>query len=72
MQRPEIKRLNPSDITSEVFVIAPSQIEYISQIFGTAVANSMNMRPFASKITQLAQQALRHALTAAKTQGAKQ
>ncbi len=66
-----IKNLNPSDITSDVFVIAPTQIEYISRMFGNTVADTMNMRPFASKIRQIAEQALRHALSSARTMGEK-
>ena len=67
MQQP-IKKLNPSDITSDIFVIAPTQIEYISRLFGNTVANTMNMRTFAPKIRQIAEQALRHALNSAKNQ----
>ena len=67
MQQP-IKKLNPSDITSDVYVIAPTQIEYISRLFGNTVANTMNMRTFAPKIRQIAEQALRHALSAAINQ----
>ncbi len=66
-----IQKLNPSSITSEVFIIAPSQIEYIAQIFGDSVADAMNMRTFAQKIRQIAEQSLRTALTAAKHQGEK-
>ncbi len=66
-----IQKLNPSNITSEVFIIAPSQIEYIAQIFGDSVADAMNMRTFAQKIRQIAEQSLRTALTAAKHQGEK-
>ena len=68
MQQP-IKKLNPANITSDVFVIAPTQIEYISEMFGNTVADTMNMRTFAPKIRQIAEQALRHALGAAKKQG---
>lgn len=67
----QIQQLKTSDITSEVFVIAPTQIEYIAQIFGDGVADAMNMRAFSQKIRQLAQQALRHALIAARHQGEK-
>ena len=68
MQQP-IKKLNPSDITSDVCIIAPTQIEYISRLFGNTVADTMNMRTFAPKIRQIAEQALRHALNSAKTMG---
>ena len=67
--REPIQKLNTQNITSEVFVIAPTQIEYISRIFGNTVADTMNMRTFAPKIRQIAEQALRHALNAAKKQG---
>ena len=59
--REPVYRLNPSNITSEVFVIAPTQIEYISQIFADSVADAMNMRTFVQK--------LRTALSAARHQG---
>lgn len=68
----QIQTLNPKDITSDVYIIAPTQIEYISRLFGNTVADTMNMRTFAPKIRQIAEQALRHALTSAKTQGVKQ
>ncbi len=67
--REPVYRLNPSNITSEVFVIAPTQIEYISQIFADSVADAMNMRTFAQKIRQIAEQSLRTALSAARHQG---
>ncbi len=66
-----VYHLNPSNITSEVFVIAPTQIEYIAQIFGDSVADAMNMRTFAQKIRQIAEQSLRTALQGAKHQGEK-
>ncbi len=68
MQQP-VKKLNPADITSDVYIVAPTQIEYIARIFGNTVADRMNMRTFAPKIRQIAEQALRHALGSAKTQG---
>lgn len=67
--RENVQRLSPSNITSEVFVIAPTQIEYIAQIFGDSVADAMNMRTFAQKIRQIAEQSLRTALSVAKHQG---
>lgn len=66
-----IRRLNPANITSEVYVIAPTQIEYISQIFADNVADALNLRTFAQKIRQIAEQSLRTALSAAKHQGEK-
>jgi len=64
-----IKKLCASDISSEVFVISPSQIEYIAQLFGDSVADAMNMRTFSQKIRQIAEQSLRKALITAKKQG---
>lgn len=69
--RENVYRLSPSNITSEVFVIAPTQIEYIAQIFGDSVADAMNMRTFAQKLRQIAEQSLKTALIAAKHQGEK-
>ena len=67
--REPVYKLNPSNITSDVFVIAPKQIEYISQIFADSVADAMNMRTFAQKLRQIAEQSLRTALSAARHQG---
>ena len=64
-----IKKLKPEQIISEVFIIAPSQIDHISNIFGDAVADAMNMRTFAPKIRQIAKIALEKALNDAKKQG---
>lgn len=64
-----VQKLNPSQITSEVYIIAPTQIEYISKLFGDTVADTMNMRTFAPKIRQIAKLALEKALNAAKTSG---
>lgn len=67
--REPVQQLNPENITSDVYIIAPTQIEYIARLFGNTVADTMNMRTFAPKIRQIAEQALRHALNAAKKQG---
>ena len=69
--RENVYRLSPSNITSDVFIIAPTQIEYIAQIFGDSVADAMNMRTFAQKLRQIAEQSLKTALIAAKHQGEK-
>lgn len=62
-------KLRPEQISSEVFVVSPTQINYIAEIFANATADAMNMRAFAPKIRQLAEKSLRTALTAAKKQG---
>ena len=64
-----VRQLAPSDITSDVFIIAPTQLEYIAQIFGDHVADTMNMRTFAPKLRQIAAASLKKALTAARTHG---
>lgn len=64
-----VKKLNTSDISSDVFIVSPTQIEYIAQIFGDLVADAMNMRTFSQKIRQIAEQSLVKALNAAKKQG---
>lgn len=65
-----IQQLNSSDITSDIFIVAPTQIEYISRLFADSVADTMNMRTFAPKIRQIAEESLRRALAAARRQGA--
>jgi hypothetical protein len=69
MREPTARRLNPANITSEVYIVAPTQIEYISQIFADSVADTLNLRTFAQKIRQIAEQSLRTALSAARHQG---
>ncbi|MCM1294359.1 MAG: hypothetical protein NC311_02250 [Muribaculaceae bacterium] len=67
--REPVHKLDTSNITSEVYTIAPTQIEYIAQIFGDSVADTMNMRTFSQKIRQIAATSLRQALAAARHQG---
>ena len=69
MAEQTIQQLKPESITSDVYLIAPTQIEYIAHIFGNTVADTMNMRTFAPKIRQIAEHALRHALQSAKHMG---
>ncbi|MEE1029599.1 MAG: hypothetical protein UIC65_01090 [Alphaproteobacteria bacterium] len=69
MAEQTIQQLKPESITSDVYIIAPTQIEYIAHIFGNTVADTMNMRTFAPKIRQIAEHALRHALQSAKHMG---
>lgn len=63
-------QLKTTDITSEVYTIAPTQIEYIASLIGNTVADSMNMRAFAPKIREIAMRALHLALTSARRMGA--
>lgn len=69
MQNQKIQELSTANITSDVYTIAPSQIEYIANKFGNMVADTMNMRAFASKIRVIAENALRSALNSAKHMG---
>ena len=64
-----IQNLKASDITSDVFVIAPSQIEIISKNFGDAVAEAMNVRPLAGKIRKIAAETLIETLRDARKMG---
>lgn len=63
-------KLTPEQITSKVFVVAPSQIEFIAETFAHAMADAMNMRNFAPKIREIAEKTLIDSLCAAKKQGA--
>ncbi|MBO7509309.1 MAG: hypothetical protein J6T57_03485 [Alphaproteobacteria bacterium] len=65
----QIKQLQKSDISSDVFVIAPTQIEYIADVFSKNFADTMNMRTFVSRIHDVAIESLRNALRAAKKMG---
>ena len=66
-----VHQLNTSDITSDVYTIAPTQIDYIARVFGDGVADAMNMRAFSGKIREIATQSLRHALNSARHMGEK-
>ena len=67
--RTPVRPLNTTDITSEVYTISPTQIEFIARIFGDSVADAMNMRAFAPKIREIATQSLRNALIRARHMG---
>ena len=64
-----ITTLNTENITSKVFIIAPSQIDTISKQFGSAVAEAMNVHPLANKIRQIAHEILTQTLQDAKKMG---
>lgn len=64
-----IQKLNPNDISSDVFIIAPSQIDIIAKNFGNVMAESMNVRPLAHKIQQIAKDVLIQTLYDAKKMG---
>ena len=67
--RTPIQNLKTTDITSTVYTISPTQIEYIARVFGDSVANAMNMRAFAGKFRDVATQSLRDALERARHMG---
>lgn len=64
-----VQELKPAEITSEVYVISPSQIDFISSNFGDAVAQAMNIKPMSAKIRQIAAETLKKVLQTAKTMG---
>jgi len=64
-----IQSLKPNEISSNVFIVAPSQISSISQQFGTELAEAMNVRPLAKKISQIAEEILIKTLVCAKKSG---
>ena len=65
----DVQCLKTTEITSDVFVIAPSQIDFISNTFGDAVAAAMNVRPLSHKIREIARDILIQSLKRAKTVG---
>jgi len=66
-----IKQLDSRDITSDIFLISPAQIEYIAGIFTKNFADSMNMRTFSGRINEIARESLQAALKSARTMGTK-
>ena len=67
--RAPVRPLSTTDITSEVYTISPTQIEYIARIFADSVADAMNMRAFAGRIREIATTSLQSALTRARHMG---
>ena len=64
-----IKQLDITNISSDIFVISPVQIDIIAKKFGDAVAEEMNVRPLAGKIRQIARETLIKVLHDAKKMG---
>lgn len=64
-----IKQLQTNNITSDVFIISPAQLEYIADVFGKNFADAMNMRTFSARITEVARESLCTALRAARKMG---
>ena len=64
-----IRQLQTTNITSDVFVVSPAQMEYIAGVFSKNFADSMNMRTFSGRIYEIALESLRTALKSAKKMG---
>ena len=64
-----VQELKTSEITSDVYVISPSLLDYISSNFGDAVAQEMNIKPMAAKIREIAAKTLKNVLQKTKTIG---
>ena len=65
----QIQQLQPINITSDVFIISPAQLEYIAGVFSKNFADSTNMRTFSGRICEIARESLRTALKEAKKMG---
>jgi hypothetical protein len=69
--REQVNELNPQAITSEVFLVSPSQLSYIADVFSKNFADAMNMRTMAGRIEQIAKESLNAAFKAARRMGEK-
>ena len=69
MHEINVQKLKTDDITSDIYTIAPTQMEYIATLIGNTVADNMNMRAFAPKIRAIAMRALQTALKSARHMG---
>ena len=67
--REQVNELNPQAITSEVFLVSPSQLDYIADVFSKNFADAMNMRTMAGRIEQIAKESLSAAFKAARRMG---
>ena len=65
----QITQMQTSNISSEVFVISPAQLEYIARVFAKNFADAMNMRTFSGRICEVARQSMQTALKSAKKMG---
>ncbi len=63
-------KLSESQVTSEIFTISPTQIDFIAKMFADSVADGMNMRAFAPKFKDCAKAAIVESLKAARRMGA--
>lgn len=69
IMKEQAQQLKPENITSDIFIIAPTQIDYIARVFAKNFANSMNMRTFIERIYAVANESLRAALKSAGKMG---
>jgi len=69
MHDQSVTQLKTTEISSDVYTIAPTQMEYIAKLIGDTVADNMNMRAFAPKIRTIAMRALQTALQSARHMG---
>ena len=67
-----ITELKQSDITSEVFLISRTQIDFISANFGDAMAEALNLKSLSYKFRKIAADTLVKALNSASTMGGRQ
>ena len=67
-----ITELKQSDITSEVFLISRTQIDFISANFGDAMAEALNLKSLYYKFRKIAADTLVKALNSASTMGGRQ
>jgi methyltransferase-like protein len=64
-----VTNLKYADISNDCFVITPSQIDAITEMFSNTLAETMNIRPLAGKIRQIATESIIKTLKTAKTMG---
>ena len=69
MHDQSVTQLKTTEISSDVYTIAPTQMEYIAKLIGDTVADNMNMRAFAPKMRTIAMRALQTALQSARHMG---
>ena len=65
----DVTKLKTAEITSDVFIIAPAQIDAIAKQFGDTVAETMNVKSLSDKIRAIAADVLLKTLQNAKKMG---
>ncbi len=68
---PQPLRLSPQNITSEIYIIAPSQIKLLSAALSKTLAGSLNLRALTPKIQQVLDTALIDTMKSMKRTGFK-